>query len=276
MAHDGRSGLRRQLGYISPGLIGAIAGRRRGGGGGGGGGGEGGGGGSDPYFANVSSLLHFDDGDSSTSILDHSPGSPSRLWTARGNAQIDTAQSMFGGSSCVFDGTGDYVDTPASPDFNLGTDDFTIEWWIRFSSVAGTQRIAGQSDNTGASTSASVSILKTAPADPKFQALSLSGGSVIGSCTGTTTVVVDTWYHVAYQREVTLFTLFVDGVAEATATSASSINSSVNKFSIGRLGELNSDFVAGWVDDFRFTKGVARYVGSPTNFTRPSAAFPNS
>ena len=53
--------------------------------------------------------------------------------TASGNAQVDTAQSKFGGASALFDGSGDYL--TVSP---VGTDlyfpagqNVTIEMWIR-------------------------------------------------------------------------------------------------------------------------------------------------
>ena len=56
--------------------------------------------------------------------------------TAFGNAQIDTAQSKFGGASALFDGTGDYL--TASPRINLtSTDNFTLECWIRVPNITG-------------------------------------------------------------------------------------------------------------------------------------------
>jgi hypothetical protein len=62
---------------------------------------------TDPYFSNVSLLLHGDGANGSTTIVDSSP-SPKTV-TAVGNAQISTAQSKFGGSSLAFDGSGDYL-----------------------------------------------------------------------------------------------------------------------------------------------------------------------
>src|SRR3990167_10480500 len=52
--------------------------------------------------------------------------------TANGDAQIDTAQSKFGGASGLFDGTGDTLTIPDSDDFNFGAGDFTVEWFARF------------------------------------------------------------------------------------------------------------------------------------------------
>ena len=53
------------------------------------------------------SLLHFNGSDGSTTITDES----GKTWTAYDNAQIDTAQSKFGGASMLLDGVGDYIKT---------------------------------------------------------------------------------------------------------------------------------------------------------------------
>ncbi|HPC33867.1 MAG TPA: hypothetical protein PL061_13005, partial [Syntrophales bacterium] len=54
-----------------------------------------------------------------------------RVWTFYGNAQIDTAQKPFGTGSLLLDGSGDYIGTVDSPDFDFGTGDFTIDFWVR-------------------------------------------------------------------------------------------------------------------------------------------------
>jgi len=64
---------------------------------------KGGAAGGDPEWANVLSLVHFNGADASTSFPDEKPNT----WTANGNVQVDTAQSVFGGASGLFDGNGD-------------------------------------------------------------------------------------------------------------------------------------------------------------------------
>ena len=91
----------------------------------------------DPFFANVSLLLHGDGTNGSTTIVDSSP-SPKTV-TAVGDAKISTAQSKFGGASIGFDGSGDSLAAPASIS-HFGTGDFTIELWI-YRNNAGTSGI---------------------------------------------------------------------------------------------------------------------------------------
>ena len=76
-------------------------------------------------------LLQFNGADASTTITDVNAGGSAHTWTANGNAQIDTAQSKFGGASLLCDGTGDYVTTPDHADFTLGSSDFTIDCWFQ-------------------------------------------------------------------------------------------------------------------------------------------------
>ncbi|GEM_PF-3194247 len=55
--------------------------------------------------------------------------------TAVGDAQIDTEQSQSGGASALFDGNGDYLSIPDSEDWNFGTNDFTIDFWMKLNSL---------------------------------------------------------------------------------------------------------------------------------------------
>ena len=50
--------------------------------------------------------------------------------SAIGNAQVDTAQSYFGGASALFDGTGDYLSLASSDRLTI-EGDFTLEFWWR-------------------------------------------------------------------------------------------------------------------------------------------------
>src|SRR5690606_25450842 len=66
----------------------------------------------DPYWASVVLLLHMDGADGSTMFIDSSANG--LTVTANGNAQIDTAQSKFGGAAALFDGNGDYLALPST------------------------------------------------------------------------------------------------------------------------------------------------------------------
>ena len=223
----------------------------------------------DPCVGKLVSLLHMNGTDGSTAFTDVT----GKTWTASGNAQIDTAQSKFGGASGLFDGTGDWIDTPDHADFTLGSGNFTVEFWARFNTVGGAQQnIAGQSNSLA--TNATTSFVVSRNTSNQIAGVCGSGVTVIGLCTtAPATVTTGQWYHIAFVRNGTAFNVYLDGVAGTTSSlSSASVNDSANKVAIGRQGELNSNFFNGWIDDFRILK-CARYTA---NFTPPTAEFPDS
>ena len=88
-------------------------------------------------------LLHMNGTDASTTFTDES----GKTWTANGNAQIDTASYKFATGSGLFDGGGDYIDTPDNADFNFGSGDFTIDLQMRRNSSGVITKFAGQTDS---------------------------------------------------------------------------------------------------------------------------------
>jgi len=85
------------------------------------------------------------------------------------------------------------------------------------------------------------------------------------------TVSLNTWNHVAYTRNGSTLTRYINGTANGTATWSANLTGS--SFLIGGSTAGNVGYLTGNIDDFRITVGVARYTA---NFTPPTAAFPNS
>lgn len=83
------------------------------------------------------------------------------------------------------------------------------------------------------------------------------------------------WYHVAADKDATgKIRLYVDGVMLGSATPANSaIFNSTAGLGIGAQGANGNVDMAGWLDEVRITKGVARYA-SDSGFTVPTAAYP--
>jgi hypothetical protein len=180
-----------------------------------------------------------------------------------GNAQISTAQSKFGGSSISFDGTGDllrYRNTASVATF--GTGDFTIETWVRFNSVTGTQVITDFRDGV----STALPTLYVVGTQLRYYA---NGADQI---TGGT-LAVNTWYHIALARSGTSTRLFLDGVQiGSTYTDSTNYAATANVYIADWYSFATFTYpLNGYIDDLRITKGVARYTA---NFTPPAAAFP--
>lgn len=202
-------------------------------------------------------MLHCDGSDGSTTFTDSSASAHSI--TVSGNAQIDTAQSKFGGASGLFDGTGDLLTTPSSTDFAFGTGTFTLDAWVRFNSVAGFLMTIFQFPTPD------MRLIGYNPGSPVVAFYAASGIQI----TGTTVLSTGTWYHVAVARSGTSTKLFLNGTQEGSTYSDSNDYSSsaqtVKVASQSGSWELN-----GWLDEIRISKGVARWTA---NFTPPTAPY---
>ena len=160
----------------------------------------------DPYLANVSLLLHMNGSNNSTVFADSGPGAATV--TTIGDAKISTTQSKFGGASGAFDGSGDYLSCTLGA---IGTNDFTIETYVRMTSFANYRMLydtrASDGDTAG------------------FVWGVNSSGQLfvyLGSFVLTTgTLTVNTWSHVALTRASGTWRIFVDGALQAGSYSNS-------------------------------------------------------
>lgn len=217
----------------------------------------------------VKLLLHGDGSNGSTTIIDSGP--LGKTFTANGNAQLSTGAPKFGTASMLFDGTGDYVTTPDSADFVLGSDDWTMDCWFKRTGGDGTRRMLfGQGDaaNTPSDLSVRVELFNTTN--------SLSG--VVGRgfspfqvrVTGATAVTDSNWHHCAFVRSGSDLLIFLDGVLDGSGTFPDPVNNSTGSFSVGRAGDWDSFYWVGEIDEFRLSVGMARWTAS---FTPPVRAY---
>lgn len=216
----------------------------------------------DPFLPNVSLLLHGNGVNGSTGIIDSSP-SPKAI-TVVGNAQISTAQSKFGGSSIAFDGNGDWLVVGSQSALSFGTANFTIESWLRLSNTGAIQLIVDARNSTSA---VPWNLYINTDRTVSFR----HGGGVL---TSSQTFTYDTWFHFALTRSGSTIRMFIDGVLDLnTDINTGALDAGTSNLFIGRVFDSASLYLSGYIDEFRVTPGIARYVSS---FTPPIAPFPDS
>lgn len=178
-----------------------------------------------------------------------------------GNAQISTTQSKFGGSSMYFDGTGDYLLTVNNGKYTFGASDFTIEGWIYPTSLgSGYQSIAGVWDASGGYQW----IVQINNTDTRIVWYDTGFHD---ESTGYD-LTANTWTHIAWVRYNNKVSTFINGnLVHTTGTLGTFANNNAS-LNVARNGD-NSEYYTGYINDFRITKGYARYVQP---FTPPAQA----
>mgnify|MGYP006267112047 CR=1 FL=1 len=199
-------------------------------------------------------------------------GTMSNVLETIGTAQTSTTQSKFGGSSLYFSGSSSYLTCPSNPNMAFGTGDFTIEYWMYSNDVSSsTQKQMFQTSDTAGG-------LKTTYTSGIFMDQGYTGSSnltgairanIIGTNVGSSVAVLTTgtWYHIALVRASGVVTIYVNGNSVASGTVSGSIDGT--NLAVG-CGYSTSYAFNGYIDDFRITKGVARYL---YNFTPPNQAL---
>ncbi len=214
-------------------------------------------------------ILHmpFDGSNGATSTSDVS--NQNNTVTVNG-AQISSAQSKFGGTSLLLDGSNDYLSIGGAEwNSNLDSGDFTVEFWIRLDTLGDSRIITNYNGSNGWgvamwSGGGGTNYFDGYWYNGSWQYIQYNHGSA-----SHTTPSVDTWYHLAFVRNGNDWSLYLNGTAEYTRTVSGSItSSSLGALELGRR-YLADQYVDGYIDDLRITKGLARYT---SNFTPPTTA----
>ena len=154
--------------------------------------------------------------------------------------------------------------TPSVNNFNFGSSDFTIEFWVYILNygTAGSWFFGGGDVSSEMKISCGVlgNIL-----------VATGSGSTIS--TTSNTVPLNTWTFISVVRSGNTFTTYINGVNRAAATYSGSIAfTEPNQLGIGSINSATTPNLVGYMDDIRVTLGVARYLA---DFSSPTTPFPN-
>jgi hypothetical protein len=210
----------------------------------------------DQYSVQTKLLLHGD----GIAIVDSSlnPKSISRV-----NSPYTVSDSRFGTGSIRFTGT-NYLSMGSSNDFNVGTGDFTVELFIKFKSFNTHNPICNSTNDVNSADGGKWYITYM-----PSTGLLLGRHSVGTSATTSWSAAIDTWYHLALVRESGTIKIFIDGIEQSVTDATIFNNVSFNQsgFLVGRITSWSG--LDAQIDEFRFTKGIARTI------TVPTVAYPN-
>jgi hypothetical protein len=185
-----------------------------------------------------------------------------------GNSNLGSF-SPFGGTwSNYFDGTGDWLSMPSSTIFEFGTGDFTIECWAYPISFGNGFTLYAHWNNSGPAARFAFAITATGIVVDTTSGMALT-------FSGTTTITVGQWYHVAVTRTGSSWRTFINGTIISTATSSSTYSPTGMPVYIG---DYPSDFSTGYgyISNLRVLKGTALYTANTTITSSPLVSVANT
>lgn len=209
----------------------------------------------DPYFANVSLLLHFDGTNGSTTFTD---SSSNNLTLSASGTTISTTNTMAGfGQVAKFNGSNSILSVTNNL-VNFSGSDFTVEFWFYAPDVFSTYILI--ESGTGA-TGDTQSYLYN---NSIFWGTSGSLGQV------SMPVTANAWHFFCGIKSGSSYYFYLDGVKSSAITRTANSKTLLN---IGARSPGSLRF-NGNIDEFRMTKNVVRQSGS--SMTVPTGPFPNS
>jgi len=184
-----------------------------------------------------------------TTVVPFSPFNPTSAWSA----------STVGGSG-YFDGTGDYLSVAHNAAFNLGSNDWCIEFFV-YKLNSTTATLVTKRPNNGVAAYPNI-----------FANTSNQIGIELGGATFTTasSLALNAWTHIAVVKNGSgsaNVKCYINGTADAnTGTLSSAITSNTNALVLA--GDTNGNYMTGYMSNFRMVNGSPVYT---TNFTPPTA-----
>ncbi len=213
-------------------------------------------------------LFIFNDGHGSQFICDSSKSGHEVGLTVANDYALSTTQFKFGSSSLSCPGgsnTAIIARSKGHADFNIGSDDFTIDCWVRTASLAADMAVFS---GLGAKNPQ----IKWDTAAQQFKVYLSTDGITWNIANGVNIggLSTNTWTHIAMTRSGTNVHSFVGGILGNTSVVSTSTlwTNTTGKFIVGS----NYDAVgwSGYIDEFRLKRGQAAWTSS---FTPPTAAY---
>lgn len=217
-------------------------------------------------------LLHFDGVDAGTAFTDS--GATTHTVTATDDAQTDTDMSKFGTASGKFDGSGDYLSIPDHGDFYMGSMNFTVDFNFYATSSAGDNvpvTLYRQYDDATHYVHIYAMRYYSGSGSIRYERVYAAIADGTSTLTLCTTKIPSSWNHVALMRDSAEWSLTCSSqTLQSTDTKDSYITwpNLTSDVTIG--GSASTADLTGWIDEFRVSKGVARW---PDGVVIPTAAY---
>ena len=162
--------------------------------------------------------------------------------------------------SVFFDGTGDKLSVPNSADVRLGSNDFTIEAWVKFGDVSGYwETIIGMYDDSADRRTFTLARYKNTGQSNDgdlYLYVSTDGASDSGSAHGGN-LTINHWHHVAGVRDGNTLRVYQNGVQVATGSYSGTVyNNTTDPLFIGDVESSDNKNMNGFISNLRLINGT--------------------
>ena len=217
---------------------------------------------TDPYWNSVVLAMHMDDA-GLTDLKGHAV-------TPLNSASRSATQSVFGGYSLALDGVDSALTIGGDSDFDVADGDFTIDMWVYRTTGTWSPLLSCSSANINEGWTLQVTY-------ENFLYFYAQDSTATPITEVTSNIPLSSgFHHVACVRKNGFVKLFVDGVNNDTSTTnlpTAYAPTASGGLAIGRdyyTDEEGQAHTEGYIDDLRFTIGIARW---DTTFSVPTEAF---
>ncbi len=215
--------------------------------------------------SNTKLLLNFDRW-GGTDIEDSSnTGGEGHKVPTNGQTSIKASPFGDGKSAMFFDGSDDKLTIPDSDDWDIGSGNYTVEFWLYDISIADGEGFIGNQDVNGYNGW----LIRRASGELNFNQWGSSSQEVNVSSSGAGIGTSKTWRHIAFVRNGNFYKLYIDGRENGSVEdlSPTTLTSSGSALQIGKhFAEGN--YSNCYIDEIRIVKGTAVYT---SDFTVPTS-----
>lgn len=228
----------------------------------------------------VKLLIHSNTVNGSTTFADASASAHALTATS---AQHSTSYPGFGATSMVVTGTTGYVASDSTSDFNLGVGDWTFDWRMRLPSGLSSGTVypfsLGHYNNYEYRPIELYASISSSNLLFSFVGRNAAGGQLGLATFGSVAIAnLASWKHFAFERYGGALTLYYNGAVLSsfttvitTSTEFAYVSGSTKFYLLNDSRFLNSGLTGLYADEFRFSKGIARY--QLASYTVPTKAY---
>lgn len=205
-------------------------------------------------------LISSEKNNGNTTFEDSS--SNNHVITGYNQVQHSTGSAALGSSSILFDGTGDYITIPNSPNWDFGTGDFTIDFWIKTNTYGVKTTYSMRVLSRGVHTTAEhIGMYINTANDFAF---------IVGTQENTVSQGIsdNQWHHIAAVRNSGTLKIYVDGIQKLSTTNTVNIVGTY-ELVLGAYYPKDGGWFDGSIEEFRISN-VARWT---SNFDVPDSPY---